>query len=234
VHGETSQQAWKKLGHMLRWGEIKKLKNTFIYLAAWFLLSDGFTTITSTAVLFGKTVLHMPPSSLIIIGIFTPTAGILGSLMWPSLQKRFGWSNLRVLVVLVLMASVVPAYGCLGFLFKSSTFQFGGLTTPGEMYVLAVYFGSVYGAFQGYARASYAELLPPGEEARWYALFSITDKSSSFLGPLVVGLISDLTGNIRYSFFFLVLMVWAAVPILTCVNVEEGRRDAREYTESYI
>ncbi|SRR6266550_4910136 len=138
----------------------------------------------------------MPPSSLIIVGIFTPTAGILGSLMWPSLQKRFGWSNLRVLVVLVLMASVVPAYGCLGFLFKDSTFQFGGLTTPGEMYVLAVYFGqshhfsanrilhrpgSVYGAFQGYARASYAELLPPGEEARWYALFSITDKVSSIL-----------------------------------------------------
>jgi len=36
--------------------------------------------------------------------------------------------------------------------------------------------GSVYGAFQGYARAFYAELLPPGEEARWYGLFSITDK----------------------------------------------------------
>lgn len=28
--------------------------------------------------------------------------------------------------------------------------------------------GSVYGAFQGYARAFYAELLPLGEEARWY------------------------------------------------------------------
>lgn len=24
------------------------------------------------------------------------------------------------------------------------------------------------GAFQGYARAFYAELIPPGEEARWY------------------------------------------------------------------
>lgn len=34
----------------------------------------------------------------------------------------------------------------------------------------------MYGAFQGYARAFYAELIPPGEEARWYALFSITDK----------------------------------------------------------
>lgn len=108
----------------------------------------------------------------------------------------------------------------------------------------------MYGAFQGYARAFYAELLPPGEEARWYGLFSITDKvrnilmfiipptddltftksqSSSFIGPLVVGLISDLTGNIRYAFFFLVLMVWSAVPILMYVDVEQGRKDAQAY-----
>ena len=33
--------AWKRLGSMLRWREIKKLGNTFKYLAAWFLLSDG-------------------------------------------------------------------------------------------------------------------------------------------------------------------------------------------------
>ena len=33
--------AWKRLGDMLRWQEIKKLGNTFKYLAAWFLLSDG-------------------------------------------------------------------------------------------------------------------------------------------------------------------------------------------------
>lgn len=34
-------KAWKRLGGMLRWREIRKLGNTFIYLAAWFLLSDG-------------------------------------------------------------------------------------------------------------------------------------------------------------------------------------------------
>ena len=54
-------------------------------------------------------------------------------------------------------------------------------------------------------------------------------QSSSFLGPLVVGLISDATGNIRYAFFFLVVMVWLAVPILLSVNVERGRMDARNY-----
>ena len=49
------------------------------------------------------------------------------------------------------------------------------------------------------------------------------------MGPLVVGLISDATGNIRYAFFFLVFMVWLAVPILLSVNVERGRMDARNY-----
>lgn len=33
--------AWKRLGGMLRWSEIRALRNTFKYLAAWFLLSDG-------------------------------------------------------------------------------------------------------------------------------------------------------------------------------------------------
>lgn len=220
--------AWVRLGDMLRWREMKKLRNTFKYLAAWFLLSDGFTTITSTAILFGKTSLLMTPSSLILIGILTPLSGILGSLIWPKIQAKMGWTNLRVLVVLVGMASLIPAYGCLGFVFQGRT-RFGGLTTRGEMFGLAVVFGSVYGAFQGYARAFYAELLPPGEEARWYGLFSITDKSSSFLGPLIVGLIADMTGNIRYAFFFLVVMIWLAVPVLMSVDVQKGREDARVY-----
>ena len=51
--------------------------------------------------------------------------------------------------------------------------------------------GSVYGAFQGYARAFYAEFIPPGEEARWYGLFSITDKVS--VSHLVVDLERLLT-----------------------------------------
>ena len=59
--------------------------------------------------------------------------------------------------------------------------------------------------------------------------FHENSQSSSFIGPLVVGVISDLTGNIRYAFFFLVLMVWSAVPILMCVDVEQGRKDAQAY-----
>jgi len=141
----------------------------------------------------------MAPSALILVGVLTPTSGILGSLLWPVLQRRYQWSNLKVLVILVIMASMIPAYGCLGFLVQgSSKVKFGGLTTQEEMFGLAVYFGAVYGAFQGYARAFYAKLLPPGEEARWYGLYSITDKvrfhsaslvTSWLIGPITVQLL---------------------------------------------
>ncbi|SJL11520.1 uncharacterized protein ARMOST_14924 [Armillaria ostoyae] len=105
---------WKRLGGMLRWQEIKKLRNTFKYLAAWFLLSDGFTTITSTAVLFGKTSLNMQPSALILIEVLMPCTSILGSLLWPLIQRKFLWSNSNIFDILVVLCSAIPAYRCLG------------------------------------------------------------------------------------------------------------------------
>lgn len=55
-------------------------------------------------------------------------------------------------------------------------------------------------------------------------------QSSSFVGPLIVGLIADRTGNIRYAFFFLVFMLWFAVPVLLSVDAERGRIDAQTYS----
>jgi MFS transporter, UMF1 family len=191
--------AWKRLGNMLRWENIRRLRNTFRYLAAWFLLSDGisfpslaapaflkfifsgFTTLTSTALLFAKTTLHMPPSSLVLVGVLTPSAGILGALLWPILQRRLSLTSLRVLILLIVAASVIPLYGVIG-LFAPRGARWG-LRVPAEMFVLAVYFGGLYGAFQSYARALYAEIIPPGEEARWYGLFSITDKVCTCICP---------------------------------------------------
>lgn len=40
-------KAWKRLGGMLRWREVKRLRYTFQYLAAWFLLSDGAYPVSS-------------------------------------------------------------------------------------------------------------------------------------------------------------------------------------------
>lgn len=82
-----------------------------------------------------------------------------------------------------------------------------------------------------YSRAVYAELIPPGHESTFFSLFSFTDKSASFIGPAAVGLISDLTGNIRYGFLFLLVMLVVPIPVLGRVGVERGRREAVEWAE---
>ncbi|KZV83756.1 MFS general substrate transporter [Exidia glandulosa HHB12029] len=223
-------RAWVELFSMLRPSEMKKLANTFKFLAAWFLLSDGLTTITATAILFAKTTLHMPSTSLIALGALVPLAGICGTLLWPIIQRRFlHWSTKTMIVLLCSLASLLPLYGSIGIPLERKGVHGGGLTASGEMYGAAVFFGLLYGAFQSYARALFGEIIPPSEEARWFALYSITDKSSSFVGPLIVGAIADATGDIRWAFVFLFGMVLVAIPVLLSVNVRRGREDALRY-----
>lgn len=84
----------------------------------------------------------MPASSLILIGVIVPTFGIIGSLAWPLLQRRLNLGNLKMIMILVVLASLAPAYGCLGFLPIFQRVGFGGMNNPKEMYGLAVYFGT--------------------------------------------------------------------------------------------
>ena len=99
--------------------------------------------ITSTVVLFGKITVHMVPSWLVLIGVLVPSVGITGLLAFPYIQHRLGWSNLQIATLLALLVSCIPAYGYLGFIpFVRHNLPFGGLTTPGEMFGLTIYFGT--------------------------------------------------------------------------------------------
>lgn len=72
----------------------------------------------------------------------------------------------------------------------------------------------------------YGELIPPGHESTFFSLFSLTDKSASFMGPAIVGLIKDATGNIRLGFLFLATMLALPVPVLMRVRMRKGGEEA--------
>jgi UMF1 family MFS transporter len=58
-------------------------------------------------------------------------------------------------------------------------------------------YGFVMGGLSSFCRSLYGELIPPGFEAAFYALYAITDKGSSVFGPAIVGAITDAYGEIR-------------------------------------
>ena len=92
--------------------------------------------------------------------------------------------------------------------------------------------GFLYGALQSYARACFSQLIPPGEEARFFALYSITDKSSSFIGPAIVAAIADATGSVRAGFVFLIIALVLPLPMLAHIDIDKGRADAVTVSDS--
>lgn len=67
-------------------------------------------------------------------------------------------------------------------------------------------------------------------ESSFFSLFALTDKSASFVGPAIVGLISDMTGNIRNGFIFLLIMLAVPVPVLLRVRAKKGKEEAIEWS----
>ncbi|KAH9817921.1 autophagy-related protein 22-like protein [Melampsora americana] len=220
-------KSWKEFGKMLKARD--RLKHTFYYLMAWFLLSDAYSTITSTAIVFGKTALQMSSSHLILIGIITPATGILGALLAPYLQSKLDYFNGRNGGLKIREWEMFVLAGVFGLWIL--IFEFTKNLSLKQSGFQIFEFGLMYGAFQSYARSLFAELIPPGQEAKWYSLFSITDKSSSFFGPFIVGTIADLTHNIRYGFVFILIILLISLPLLNLIKMEVGKEEALRFSQ---
>jgi UMF1 family MFS transporter len=121
---------------------------------------------------------------------------------------------------------IVPLYGLMGYLPFIKAWGVGGLQQAWEIYPLGFIHGFVMGGISSYARSFFGRLIPPGSEAAFYALFAITDKGSSAVGPAVVGAIVDATGTIRPAFFFLAVLIALPAPLIWMIDVEKGTVDA--------
>ncbi|CAG8518861.1 12070_t:CDS:2 [Ambispora gerdemannii] len=182
------------------WLTVKEAKNltmTFRFLVAWFLLSDGYTTISSVSLLFAQTTLQLPSTSLIFMALITPISALFGTIIWPKLQ--IGWLNRtpkQTIITLLFLFSIIPLYGCLGFVLP-----IGGLKSASEMYFLAVLFGFLVGNIQGYCRTLFSELIPRGRETEFFALYAVTDKGSSWLGPMLVAIITGEFSDLLQSLY---------------------------------
>ncbi|ESZ99119.1 hypothetical protein SBOR_0529 [Sclerotinia borealis F-4128] len=216
--------AWKSL-----WKTVKvavKLRQVLLFLVAWFLLSDAVATISATAILFARTELQMGTVAVAVLSIVATTSGIIGATVWPIISKRFTLKTNHIIVCCLVLLELVPLYGLLGFLPFVQAWGVGGLQKWYEIYPLGIIHGMVMGGLSSYCRSFYGLLIPPGSEAAFYALFAITDKGSSAVGPAIVGKIVDATGQIRPAFGFLAVLIALPIPLIWMVDVEKGQEDA--------
>ncbi|KAI5289124.1 Autophagy protein 22 [Ascosphaera aggregata] len=203
-----------------------KLPQMVIFLIAWFLLSDSIATVSSTAILFAKNELKMTTVQIALMSITSISSGIAGAFAWPKLAIRYNWTSVRTIVVCVICLELVPLYGMLGYIPFIKRLGVIGLQELWEIYPMAFIHGFVLGGLSSYCRSFYGQLIPPGHEAAFYALYAFTDKGSSVIGPAIVGAVVDATGAIRMGFTFLSVLIVLPIPFLMNIKPEEGRANA--------
>ena len=222
--------AWRSLGKTIL--RARHLKDVIVFLGAWFLLSDGIATVSGTAVLFAKTELNMKPAALALINVIATLSGVLGAFSWSRFSR---WANLRpsqTIIACICLFEVIPVYGLLGYIPQVKRLGFFGLQQPWEMYPLGAIYGLVIGGLSSYCRSLFGELIPPGSEAAFYALYAITDKGSSVFGPAIVGAITDRYGQIRPAFVFLAVLIAIPLPLMALVDVDRGKKEGAEMAKA--
>ncbi|OSS46382.1 hypothetical protein B5807_08572 [Epicoccum nigrum] len=215
--------SWKSLGRTAM--HARYLKDVLLFLAAWFLLSDSIATVSGTAVLFAKTTLGMSYAMLALINVIATVSGVLGAFAWSRISHYLNLNPVQTILMAIALFETIPIYGLLGYLPFIQRLGYLGLQQQWEMYVLGAVYGFVLGGLSSYCRALFGELIPPGFEAAFYALYAITDKGSSVFGPAIVGAITDTYGEIRPAFWFLAILVGLPFPIMMLVNVERGHAE---------
>ena len=215
--------SWKNLGKTI--ARARRLKDVLLFLAAWFMISDAVATVSGTAMLFAKTTLGMGSSALALITVIVTLSGIAGAFTWSKVSRVMQLTPSQTILTCICLFELIPIYGLLGYVPAIQRFGSFGLQQQWEMYPVGAVYGLVMCGLSSYCRSLFGELIPPGSEAAFYALYAITDKGSSVFGPAIVGAITDATGDIRPAFWFLAVLIGLPIPIMSLVDVERGKRE---------
>ncbi|MFI6240040.1 MFS transporter [Micromonospora sp. NPDC050795] len=202
--GNILTDGFRQLGRTVR--EIKAYPLTLYFLLAFLVYNDGIQTVITLASQYGTEELRLEQSTLIITILLVQFLAFGGALSLGALARRIGaWKT--VLLSLVLWTGVIIA----AFRLPAEA--------PVPFMVLGAAIGLVLGGSQALSRSLFSQLIPTGKEGEYYGFYEISDKGTSWLGPLAFGLVFQLTSSYRVGlvslliFFVVGFLLLAAVPM---------------------
>ncbi|MCX2970051.1 MFS transporter [Streptomyces sp. TRM70308] len=198
---------FRQLGQTVR--ELRRYPLTLLFLLAYLLYNDGVQTVITQASVFGSEELGMEQETLIGAILLVQVLAIFGALGLGRLAERHG-AKRTILGSLVAWTVVV---GC-GYVLPAGE--------PVWFFCLAAAIGMVLGGTQALSRSLYAQLVPRGKEAEYFSLYEVSDRGTSWLGPLLFGLTYQLTGSYRDAIISLVVFFVLGFVLLLRVPVRRA------------
>jgi len=207
--------------------ECMKLKQTFLYLIFYFIMGDVLnTSVTVIGTLQNSIVSYSTTqlTYLLLLGITTQMIGIYA--FW-RVQKYFALTTKTMLVFNVFWILLLVVWGLVGIW----TNKFG-FKNVWEVWAYQAYYGLMVCPWYAYSQTMISEVIPPGKEFLFFALFSIVGKTSAFIGPFVSSAIIDAShGNNNTPFGFLLALAVASALLLLTISVPKSRLECEAFLE---
>lgn len=157
----------------------KEQKKVFLFLLAFFFYIDGVYTIIDMATAYG-TSLGLNTTGLLLALLLTQIVAFPASLTFAVLSKTKNTASLIKVAII--------AY----FLIALFAVQ---LDKQWEFWVLAVAVGCFQGGIQALSRSYFAKIIPENASGEYFGLFDICGKGASFLGTMLIGVVTQITGK---------------------------------------
>ena len=201
---------------------LRRLVETFRELrghrdAAWLLLAflvynDAVNTIIRMGTTFGDEI-GLPVGQVFLAVLMIQFVGIPFAFAFGLLADRIGAKRSVYLALGVYVLITVLAYR---------------LHTIGQFFAFAFAVAMVMGGIQALSRSLFAVLIPRHKAGEMFGFFGIFDRFGGAIGSFVFGAMLALTGSSRPAILSLVVLFVLGALALSRVDVERGRRLARE------
>jgi UMF1 family MFS transporter len=198
--------------------ELGKLRHTLKFLLAYLLYNDGIQTIIVMAGVFLEQELFisrgLAPDRSFLLGIILMVqfAAFGGALLFERIAKALGTKRAILLSLLFWSGIVIYAYGF--------------LATITQAWVMAATIAVVLGGSQALSRSLFSRMIPAGREASFFGLYEISERGTSWLGPLIFGIVVTMTNSYRHAILSLIVFFIAGMLLLIFTNTDRAVHEA--------
>ncbi len=188
------------LGHTLR--ELPKHKSMLAFLIANMIYTDGLISLFAFGGIYAAGTFGWNTIQIGTFGIILAIAGTFGAFIGGKLDDAFGPKRVIGGALLLLLLAIVSI-----LLIDKQTILFMSVTPPqpdGGLFaapaekaylLLGCLIGMAGGPLQAASRTLLIRLAPQDRIGQFFGLFALTGKVTSFIGPLLIGVVTAVTAS---------------------------------------
>ncbi|HYO92673.1 MAG TPA: MFS transporter, partial [Pyrinomonadaceae bacterium] len=206
--------------------ELLRNRQALRYLIGYLTYNDGIQTVIGAAgvflsqELFESRGLATPPSFLLSIFLMVQFVAFFGALLFERIARWFGTKSAIIISLIIWAGIVIYAYSM--------------LSTVREAWVMGALIAIVLGGSQALSRSLFSRMIPQGREASFFGIYEVSERGTSWIGPLVFSIVVARTGSYRQAILSLIFFFITGLLILLFTNTDRAVHEAGNYLPEEI